>query len=82
MAKPNFNQGPPLIHNDKEIYEETGQVDLLTDTQKNIMELNKPKNTTEIQDNVQNINQWYQQNTRYLKPHNTVNLNNLNKNTY
>ena len=80
MGKNNFNLGTHFIHNNTEIYDEKQQADLLAETWEKIMRTNNPKNTDEVNHNVESVNTWNNQNINHIKPHTTVYLNKLNKN--
>ena len=79
MGKPNYNKGTFLLHNNQEIHDQQEQANIFADTWANIMTPNTPKNTIEIQEHVQRINNWCIQNEENINPHNVINLNNLNK---
>ena len=80
MRKPNYNQGTYLIHNGQEIHNEKQQANIFAQTWANIMKPNTPRDTEEVQAHTHHINNWYTQNDEIIKPHNTINLNLLNKN--
>ena len=79
MGKNNFNLGTHFIHNNTEIYDEKQQADLLANTWEKIMRTNNPKNTDEVNQNVELVNTWNILNAENIRPHTTVNLNKLNK---
>ena len=79
MGKPNYNKGTYLIHNRQQIHDEQEQANIFADTWAEIMTPNIPKNTIEIQEHIQNINDWNNFSRDQIKPLNTINLNNLNK---
>ena len=58
MGKQNYNLGTHLIHNNIEIHDAKQQADLLATTWENIIQPNTPKNTEEVSNNIQKINQW------------------------
>ena len=80
MGKPNYNKGTYLIHNGQQIHNEQDQANIFGNTWASIMTPNTPKNTDAIQRHIQNINNWNTLNNDIIKPLNTINLNNLNKN--
>ena len=78
MGTKNFNKGTYIIKNNREIHDEQEQADTFADTWKNIMTENTPRNTREVQENMNTVYTWLLRNN--IQPHNTVDMNRLDKN--
>ena len=79
MGKPNHNIETHLIHQNKEIHDPTEQIEILASTWEKILKPNRPKNTEEVQENYEMVNNWNRQNIETIKPLQIINLNNLQK---
>ena len=78
MGKTNYNKGTYIINNNIEIHDPQNQADTFAETWQNIMTENTPRNTIQVQNNINTVNTWLINNN--FQPHNTVNLNRLDKN--
>ena len=78
MGTKNFNKGTYIMKNNREIHDHQEQAETFADTWKDIMTENTPRNTREVQENMNTVLTWLLRNN--IQPHNTVDMNRLDKN--
>ena len=70
MGKTNYNKGTYIIKNNTEIHDPQNQANAFAETWQNIMTENTPRNTIQVQNNINSINTWLINNN--FQPHNTI----------
>ena len=79
MGSENRNLGTFLIHRGREVHDHKEQADIFAETWEQIMKPNTPRDTPEVQQNIEEVNNWYEQNQQIIEPYPTINLNKLEK---
>ena len=62
MGSENRNLGTYLYYRGREIHDYKEQADIFAETWEQIMKPNTPRDTQEVQQNIDEVNNWYEQN--------------------